>query len=93
MATHIIYFAHGGDQRTQAPPLELKLYEMGSDDPDEIFKAGRAYGKWLLQNASGTWARGLRQAMKDYPIMEDEEGSKNEGHQHDHSVGGSSLDT
>lgn len=92
MATHIIYFAHGGEQRTQAPPLNLKLYEIG-DDPDEIMKAGRDYGRWLIQNASGTWTRGLRQAMKDYPTMEDEEGSKNEGHQHDHSVGSGSVDT
>jgi len=77
MATHRIYFAHGGEQRTQPPPLELKLYEVG-DDPDEIERAGRAYGRWLILNASGTWTRGLRRALAENPVMNDDHNTTQE---------------
>lgn len=95
MAKHEIYFCHGGEQRTKPPPLELILYSM-EDDPAAVEEAGRRYGKWLIQNASGNWTRGLRKAFEEYPVMGveyNEEGSKNEGHQHDHSVGGGSQST
>jgi hypothetical protein len=82
---HAIYFAHGGEQRKQPPPLELILYALG-DDPVEMEKAGYDYTMWLLRNASGTWVKGLRRALAEHPSMFEpgeplpyEEGSKNEG--------------
>ena len=57
---HVIYFAPGGEQRKKPPPLELILYDIKQDDPDDVMKAGEKYGKWLLANASGMYAKGLR---------------------------------
>ena len=96
MAKHEIYFCHGGEQRTKPPPLELILYGIGEDDPEKVEEAGRKYGEWLIRNASGNWTRGMRKAFMESPVMgveHEPEGSKNEGHQHDHSVGGGSQPT
>lgn len=73
MAKHEIYFAHGGEQRVGPPPLELVLYQMDSDDPDEVKEAGRKYGRWLIQNASGNWTQGMRQAFDEMKTMRPEE--------------------
>jgi len=65
---HQIYMANK-DNRNLPPALDIKYYCLNFDTYECVEEAGFAYGKWLLQHASGTWIKGMRRAFAE-PTME-----------------------
>jgi hypothetical protein len=58
------------------PCLEVLVHEL-LDDTEKVEEAGAKFGRWLSDNASAAWMKGLREAMgpPPAPYQFNEEGS------------------
>ena len=65
MAKHTFY-GTWKEEGKALPLLEILIHEY-HDDPQVVAEAGERFGRWLSDNASAAWMKGLRAGMGPAP--------------------------